>query len=44
MKFHGGHIENMLFIEIENLVFPGSHIEIKLFIEMEKNQISRSPL
>ena len=33
----------MLFLEIENLVFPGGHIEIVLFIEMEKNHISRRP-
>ena len=35
IKFAGGHIENMLFLEIVNLVFPGGHIEIMLFIEIE---------
>ena len=32
LELNGGLIEVMLFVEIENLVFPGGHIEIVLFI------------
>ena len=43
IKFHGGHIEIMLFTEIAKLKLTGGHNEIMLFIEMEKNRISCRP-
>ena len=36
LELTGGHIEIMLFVELENLVFSGGHIEVMLFIEMGK--------
>ena len=49
-RFHGGHIEVMLFLEIniyisinqtEKLELTGGHIKIMLFLEIENIRINR---
>ena len=37
----GGHIKNMLVIEITKIKLTGGHIELMLIIEMAKIEINR---